>query len=293
MLRGIEAGQEGFVERDGIRVQYQVFGEGERAVLLLPTWSIVHSDFWRNQVPHLAERFTVVAFDGLGNGASDRPAAAAAYAERAFADDALAVLDEVGVQQAAIVSVSQGACWGLVLAAEHPDRIPAAVFIAADLPFGPGHPEQERAFDVFNEKLQDYPGWFKWNRHYWRQDWPGFLKFFFASCFTEPDSGREIEHFIGMGMETDANTSIATIEAPALSEAEAEQLAASLMAPILVIHGDHDAITPFRRGATLAQLAGAQLITLPGSGHEPQCRIPEQVNRILDEFFDRQWPDNG
>lgn len=292
MLRGVEANQEGFAERDGVRIHYQVFGEGERAVLLLPTWSIVHSDFWRNQVTYLAERYKVVAFDGRGNGGSDRPADASAYAERAFADDALAVLNEIGVRQAAIVSVSQGACWGLVLAAEHPDRIPAAVFIAADLPFGPGHPEQERAFEVFGEELQEYRGWFKWNRHYWKQDWPGFLEFFFANCFTEPDSQLEIEHFIGMGMETDPDTIIATIEAPALSEAEAEQLASSLVAPTLVIHGDHDAIAPHRRGATLAKLAGAQLITLSGSGHEPECRIPDQVNPILDEFLDRHWPGN-
>ncbi len=292
MLQGVEADQQGFIERDGVRIHYQLFGEGAPAVLLLPTWSIVHSDFWRKQVPHLAERHTVVTFDGPGNGASDRPADASAYAHRGFADDAIAVLDAVGIEQAAIVSVSKGACWGLVLAAEHPDRIPAAVFIAAALPFGPGHPERERAFATFDEELPEYQGWFKWNRHYWEKDWPGFLEFFFANCFTEPDSRREIEHFIGMGMETDPDTIVATIEAPGLSEAEAEHLAASLVTPTLVIHGDQDAITPLHCGRTLSQLAGAQLITLAGAGHEPQCRIPDQVNRILDEFLDRQRPGN-
>ena len=32
---------EGYVERDGVRVHYEVFGSGEPTVLLLPTWSIV------------------------------------------------------------------------------------------------------------------------------------------------------------------------------------------------------------------------------------------------------------
>lgn len=287
MLQGIEANEEGYAERDGVRVHYQVFGEGERAVLLLPTWSIVHSDFWRNQVPHLARGHAVVAFDGRGNGASDRPAEASAYAEHGFAEDALAVLDKIGIEEAAIVSVSQGGCWGLVLAAEHPERISAAVFIAPDLPFGPGHPEQERANELFDEPLAEHEGWLKWNRQYWREDWPGFLQFFFSNCFTEPNSESEIDHFFGMGMETDPETIIATIEAPALEEPTAERLATSIRIPTLVIHGDHDAITPLHRGQTLARLSGSELIVLPGSGHEPQCRIPEQVNRMLDEFLTR------
>ena len=290
VLTAIEADAEGTIDCDGVRVGYQVFGAGPQAVLLLPTWSIIHSDFWRHQVPHLASRYKVVAFDGPGNGSSDRPADAAAFAERRVAQDALAVLDAVEVEQAAIVSVSQGGCWGLILAAEHPDRIPAAVFIAADLPFGPSHPEQERAFETFDDELPHYEGWSKWNRHYWNQDWPGFLEFFFSQCFTEPNSATQIEHFIGMGMETDPATITATLDAPALTEEEARHLAASLGRPTLVIHGDGDAITPLQRGKTLARLAECHLAVLPGSGHEPQCRIPDHVNGMIDRFFARHYP---
>jgi pimeloyl-ACP methyl ester carboxylesterase len=73
MVRGLRATGSGEIERDGAAVRYQVFGSGERAILLLPIWSIVHTDHWRNQVPHLARRYTVLTLDGLGNGASDRP----------------------------------------------------------------------------------------------------------------------------------------------------------------------------------------------------------------------------
>jgi hypothetical protein len=61
MLRGLSATRSGEIERDGANVRYQVFGSAERAILLLPTWSIVHSDHWRNQVPHLAKRCTVLS----------------------------------------------------------------------------------------------------------------------------------------------------------------------------------------------------------------------------------------
>ena len=54
---------EGYIERDGVRIFYEVFGEGEPTVLLLPTWSIIHSRFWKAQVPYLARHFRVITFD--------------------------------------------------------------------------------------------------------------------------------------------------------------------------------------------------------------------------------------
>src|SRR5205807_7122961 len=44
--------QTGYVERDGVRVFYEVYGGGEPTVLLLPTWSIVHSRVWKAQIPY-------------------------------------------------------------------------------------------------------------------------------------------------------------------------------------------------------------------------------------------------
>ncbi|HYV02193.1 MAG TPA: alpha/beta fold hydrolase, partial [Actinomycetota bacterium] len=70
---------DGYALRDGVKLFYEVFGEGEPTVLLLPTWSIVHSRHWKMQVPYLAQHFRVVTFDGRGNGRSDRPTAAEAY----------------------------------------------------------------------------------------------------------------------------------------------------------------------------------------------------------------------
>ena len=176
--------------RDGVRVHYQVFGNGPRAILLLPTWSVVHSDFWARQVPHLAARYTVITFDGRGNGASDRPTDPAAYSDWEFAADALAVLDTAGVEEAAVVSMSGGAPIGLILAAGSPERVVASVFIAPGLSLTPPYPERAAAIAVFDQPQPSYDGWLKFNRHYWQEDWEGFLEFFSAQCFSEPDSTR-------------------------------------------------------------------------------------------------------
>src|SRR5882672_162164 len=97
---------DGYVERDGVRVHYEVFGSGEPTVLLLPTWSIVHSRIWKMQVPYLARHCRVITFDGRGNGLSGRPEERAAYAEDDFAADALAVFDATETERAFIVGFS-------------------------------------------------------------------------------------------------------------------------------------------------------------------------------------------
>ena len=66
---------------------------GEPTVLLLPTWSIIHSRQWKMQIPYLSRHCRVVTFDGRGNGRSDRPTEPEAYAETEFAADAIAVMD--------------------------------------------------------------------------------------------------------------------------------------------------------------------------------------------------------
>src|SRR5713101_2870941 len=82
--------ESGFVEREGVRTYYEVYGDGEPTVLLLPTWSIVHSRHWKMQIPYLARHCRVVTFDGRGNGRSDRPSEPAAYDQRGFAAGASA-----------------------------------------------------------------------------------------------------------------------------------------------------------------------------------------------------------
>lgn len=277
----------GHVVRAGRRIAWQEFGSGDDVLLLMPTWSIVHSDFWRHQVPYFAERYRVVAFDGLGNGGSDRPTDRRMYGDLLLAQDAIAVLDARRVARAAVAGVSQGGPWALALAALHPDRVTAAVFIAPNVPLADGHPARVIAARTFEDRLPSYDGWSRWNRHYWLSEYEGFLRFFFSQCFTEPDSAEQIDHFLTMGLQTTPEVLLATrgTTGDNLTEELARTCAGSLRCPSLVIHGDGDAITPTARGEQLARIAGSELVILPGSGHEPQCRVPDLVNPLIDSFL--------
>jgi pimeloyl-ACP methyl ester carboxylesterase len=290
MIVGVHPRREGTIERDGVRIAFQVFGDGPQSLLLLPTWPIVHSDFWRAQVPHLLTHYRVVTFDGRGNGASDRPNDAASYTGSVMVADALGVLDAAHVDRVAVLSVSLGAFWAALLAVNAPSRVAAAAFIAPYLPLGPQTAERAAAEATFGTPLSRYNGWQKWNRHYWHEDWPGFLEFFFSRCFTEPDSRAYIDHFIGMGLQTTPTVMALTEDADDLDETIARDLARAIRCPALVIHGDEDAIAPVSWGIELASITGGELHVIRGGGHEPELREAHETNRLLDDFLIRSWP---
>jgi hypothetical protein len=62
-----------YVDRDGVRILWERYGDGDPTVLFLPTWEIVHSRAWKCQIPYFSRHFRVVTFDPRGNGRSDRP----------------------------------------------------------------------------------------------------------------------------------------------------------------------------------------------------------------------------
>jgi pimeloyl-ACP methyl ester carboxylesterase len=267
-MRARDPDAEGYVERDGVRVHWQRYGQAEPTVVLLPTWSIIHSRHWKLQIPYLARHFRVLTFDGRGNGRSDRPEGAASYTEREFAADTLAVLDATATERAVLVALSCGTLWSTLLAANHPERVAGLACIAP-------------------EPLATEEGWAKYNRHYWLADYRGFLEYFFSRCLTEPHSTKQLEDCVGWALETTPDTLIATEEGLLMCGLESfRDLCARVRCPVLVLHGDQDAIRPHAQGAALAEATGGRLVTLAGSGHLPHTRDPVKVNLLLREFVE-------
>jgi pimeloyl-ACP methyl ester carboxylesterase len=279
---------EGIVVRDGVEIRYERYGQGRPAILLLPTWSLVHSRHWKMQVPYLARHFTVACFDGRGNGGSGRPPEPAAYADAQFAADALAVMDAAGIETAVLVSVSRGAVWALRLGAGHPERVLGLVFIAPTAGLVP--PLPARRVQRFGEVLDDPVGWQTYNARYWKTHYPEFVTFFIGRVFTEPHSTKQIEDAIGWALETDGQTLAATElgkELPRHDAAATRRLAARLACPVLVIHGTDDAVRGYDEGVALAGCTGGALVSLAGAGHFPHARDPVRVNLLIKQFADR------
>jgi pimeloyl-ACP methyl ester carboxylesterase/predicted glycosyltransferase len=286
--RALYPDAEGFVERDGQRLFYEVYGEGEETLFLIPTWSLVHSRHWKMQIPYFARHFRVLTMDGLGNGRSDRCHDPRRYRPAEFARDCLAVMDATGTERAVTASLSKGAQYLLELARLAPERIAGAVFIGPLFPYTPSQwsvmLKDRRLSRAFFQHVP-FRWWGHLNPTRWPQDYPEFAEWFISRCFSESHSTKGIEDGVGWALETDPVTMIGTTQDQLHTDRRTLRgLAESLDCPVLVVQGDRDKITPPRDGRALARLGDGQLEMVRGAGHFPHARKPVQVNLALRDF---------
>jgi pimeloyl-ACP methyl ester carboxylesterase len=287
-MRAKPADLMGFVNRDGVKIGFEVTGDGPVTVLLAPTWPALDSRLWKGQVPYLSRHFRVVTLDPRGNGRSDRPADAAGYTDEVFAGDLIAVLDAVGGDRAVFVGFCDGAWWSAVAAARHPERFLGILAIAPWAPYLTP-PRPERAGYDFNVRPDNPQGWAKYNRHYWRENWRDFLEFFFGTHAVEPHSTKQVEDCVDWGLQTEAEVLIRKHDAP-LCVADAEQTAdllRSVRCPTLTIYGSDDRCQLTRRFELYAELTGGEQIVAEGNGHLIIGREPVAMNHWIRDFAER------
>lgn len=290
----------GVVVRNGVRIPYAVHGSVGPTVLLLPTWSIVHSRWWRAQVPHLARHFRVITFDGRGSGDAGRPVGAAAYTDEEYAADAAAVLETVAARHppdsvradaagtaAMVVGFSCGAAWAIHLAAAHPELVRSLVTISASCPVGVSAPERDQ--HSFDSRPDTTKGWAKYNRHHWLEGgYDDFVDFFAHRVFAEPHSTKQVEDFVRWAHETTpqvlVDTSCGRLGLGGATRTPLEPVCAQVACPVLIIHGSQDAVQPVGISERLAELTGGDLVVVAGGGHGVTARDPVRINRLLTDF---------
>ncbi len=287
---------EGFVERDGVRVFWESYGAGEQTLLFLAPWTFAHSRVWKAQIPYFARHFRVLTFDPRGNGRSDRPTEASAYDETEFARDAVGVMDACGVERAVCVGSSWASQRGLLLATEYPERVSGLVVIGALFPVTArsfhwrllAHPVTKRL--AGSRPPLTTRGVGRFNPHYWRHGgYADFVDWWTRRMVSDAHSTKQIEDLVGWAHDTDGSTlALATLSktaAPLTRRAQTE-LARKVRCPVLVIHGTDDRAQPYSDGKALAKITGGHLETVVGAGHVPFARRPVQVNLALREFVE-------
>jgi pimeloyl-ACP methyl ester carboxylesterase/predicted glycosyltransferase len=280
--------QTSFLDRNGVALYYEVYGEGPITMLFLPPWSIVHSRVYKAQLPYFSERFRCITFDARGNGKSSRPTEVAAYALEHAIGDALAVLDATDTRQAVLVGLSLGGMHACVLAAEHGERVSALVLAGTSAPIGPGYPYM--APEHFLSQRREFEGWNKYNRQHWLANYQDFAEHFVRNIYSEPHSTKQIEDGLQWANETAGPVLVKTVEARAIPPRFdiSEAMYRKIACPVLMIHGDHDQIQPYARAQVVAALTGAELVTIPGGGHNALGRYPGKCNALIVDFLDRR-----
>jgi len=247
-MRAKMPSSDGFVERDGVKLHYEIYGDGPQSMVFIPPWSIVHSRVYKAQLPYFSERFRCIAYDGRGNGRSDRPADVAAYSLDNYLADALAVMDACAAGQAIVVGLSFGGMLTSILAAHHPERVKAAILVGTVSSIGPAN-YPYLGIKQFMSRQERFEGWDKFNREYWQANYPDFAEHFARHIHNEPHSTKQIEDGIDWASETTGPVLARTVEARAIAPQfdVSEAMYRKIRCPMLIIHGDNDQIQPHAR----------------------------------------------
>lgn len=254
----------------GRELAYDVRGDGP-AVLLLHAFPL-NLAMWEPQAAALRDRYRVVRFDARGFGGSP-PGDGLLTMER-VADDAVALLDHLGLGQAAVAGVSMGGYAALALVRRHPQRLRALVL--ADTRAGADGDEARRARAEQAERV--------------KREGPAFLVEAMAgkllgrtSLEQRPDVVARVREMMQQASARGITDALAGLAA----RADSTPTLREVRVPTLVVVGAEDALTPLAEAETLHRgIAGSRLEVVPAAGHLASFENPGPFNAALRAFLD-------
>jgi 3-oxoadipate enol-lactonase len=250
------------VRPDGCRIHYELFGDPGFPVLLLLEGIGADIAGWRRSIPTLANALRVVAIDHRGNGRSDEPPGPCTMTT--FVEDALAVLDELGVERAHVYGQSFGGMVAQEAALTHPDRIGTLVLAGT-------HPGPAHAIAVVDRTVPKGEPWRTLYAPGFPEAHPDVVAEDRRAAAAQPDHER------GQRRQWEA-----------MQRWDAFDRLSQITVPTLVLHGTEDrVIAPGNAELLARRIPRAELRFLEGAGHVFWSEQPEVADRLILEFIQR------
>jgi pimeloyl-ACP methyl ester carboxylesterase len=276
------------IDVHGHQVGYRMAGSGPALVLIHGVTG--SSTTWREVMPRLAERYTVVAPDLLGHGESAKPRGD--YSLGAFASGVRDLLVALGVERATLVGHSLGGGVAMQFAYQFPQRCERLVLVASG---GLGKevsallravtlPGAELVMPflltpVVREALEVLGGPFRrigirpggvTGAEIWR-------------------SYRGLTELRGRMAFVHTVRSVIDVRGQRVSARDRLYLTSEM--PTLVVWGDRDRIIPVEHAYAAHELMpGSRLVVIPGAGHFLPFETPEPFLEALTAFLDETQP---
>lgn len=265
--------------KDGVELFYKDWGTG-RPVVLIHGWPL-DSDQWEYQMPALAAAgFRTIAYDRRGFGRSSQPWNG--YDYDTLSDDLKAVLDELDLQDVALVGFSMGGGEVARYMSRHGGaRVSKAVLVSAVTPF--------------LLKTQDHPNGadaslFEGMKAGLKQDRPKFLAdfakgFFNVGLLSSPASQELIQWTGNVAMLASPKATVDCVTAFGTTDFRPDM--PHFRVPTLVIHGDKDQTVPFDISGkeSAQQIADAKLVVYEGAPHAIPFTHAERLTQDLLAFL--------
>lgn len=258
----------------GIQIRYELSGRKDRPVVMMSHSLSTRLEMWDGQAAALEPDFGVLRYDTRGHGGSDAPDGA--YTLARLAEDAVGLMDALGIEKVHWLGISMGGMIGQHLALDHPDRLgslmlssTAAIMGAEAQPIWQDRIDLARSQGMEAMVAETLVRWF--TPAYLQQNPPP------VDTIAEQIRSTPVNGFIGCG---EAIRRLNTLD-------RLDQI----RLPAMIIVGEDDPGTPVSASEAIHQrLAGSQLEIIPAARHLCNIEALETFNALLLEFLNRRQP---
>lgn len=254
-----------------IDLYYEVHGSGDPIMLIAGLAS--DSLSWQSLTTELSRHYCVIVFDNRGVGRT-LPHSAESSIQK-MADDAIAILDHLGVSSAAIIGHSMGGMIAQYMASQYPNRVNRLILLATAVQ------NSARNNLLFQDWLDYWRAglsldlWFK-NVFYWIFS-PDFFNIkesintalAFALTYPYPQSLVGFERQVQV-----------------LTEADLSSQTKHINQPTLIVGAEHDLIFPFKESLrALGEIPNHRTAVIQNSGHSLIVEQPNLANLLILDFL--------
>ena len=263
--------------RDGVQLYYEETGTGV-PILFIHEFA---GDYrtWEPQLAHFGRRRRCVVYSARGYPRSDIPEDAASYSQDLARDDALAVLDHLGIERAHIVGLSMGGFATLHFGMAYPARALSLAICGCGYGAEPDTREEFRALSLevarnfeargaaaFAEEYGSGPG----RENFMRKD-PRGWRAFVARLAEHSDQGSALTQ--------------RGVQAGRPGLWDLEEAIRAIPVPTMIVSGDDDQRCLVPGLFLKRRIDRARLFIMPNTGHVLNLEEPALFNAVLEEFL--------
>jgi pimeloyl-ACP methyl ester carboxylesterase len=260
---------------NGIDIYYETYGAGEPLVLIA---GLGYSSWmWHKMIPGLAQHFQVIAFDNRGVGETDKPAGP--YTAQLLADDLAGLLNALGIARAAILGHSMGGFIAQAFALSKPELVSKLILSATNFGGPCAIPVTPEALAVLTDTKSDPIE--RLRRGILISCAPGFGD-------AHPEIVQawldfRVQHPIDpAGYQAQLAIGLALMAEDACFEPKLK----TIVAPTLILFGEHDKVVPPGNAELLArQIPNSTIRILPNAGHFYPFDAPDAAVIAIVEFL--------
>lgn len=254
----------------GQRIAYSDTG-GDLPALVFSHGFLMDRTMFDHQVAYFKDRYRCVCWDERGFGETP---ATESFSYWDSADDAIALMDHLGIDRAVLLGMSQGGFLSLRATLAHPERILGLVLIDSGTHVDP--PETLAGYQVLIDR---------WTSDKSLDEVAGAVA---TLIINDPPLMKE---WIGKWNARDRNS----IKLPAetlITRDDISDRVSEIRCPVLLVHGEEDQAIPIETAEHLAeQLPDCRgLARIPGAAHAANMTHPQLVNPAIERFLDEILP---